>query len=435
MLTIPNLLRVQLRCLLSFGFAVFLACVTLATSAAHAHFDLERNVRIIHVEHTNGALRVFIRLPTPYLLAPPVAATASDTSEESSRFYDDIEEDGIVVHRLDPLALEAGATDFAALIADGHLLSIDGSALSPSFFEARIFTIDEAPSFSTLNEAKQAFSEPFAFAGLGNTLVGETLTDALIVYPLEEATRSYSFASTLNPGLAGQEATANLLADHVPGSTRIYRATGILDTPIEVTRLPFAAIFSFIYEGVIHILEGLDHVLFVVCLALGAATISGLLWRVTGFTVGHSVTLSLGFFGFAPSGAWFVPTVETGIALSIIYAAAVALFSKSETENSDRRWFLITALIGLLHGLGFSFVLHEILQVDGPDVWKSLLAFNVGVELGQVMIVLAIWPLSLVLSPLFPRGWSYLRASALLACIAISAVWSYERVASIAQAI
>ena len=52
-----------------------------------------------------------------------------------------------------------------------------------------------------------------------------------------------------------------------------------------------------------------------------------LAWRVTGFTIGHSVTLALGFFGHVPTGTWFIPLVETGIALSIVYAAAVSLIA------------------------------------------------------------------------------------------------------------
>ena len=89
-----------------------------------------------------------------------------------------------------------------------------------------------------------------------------------------------------------------------------------------------------------------------------------------------------------PTGAWFVPFVETGIALSIIYAAAIAVLRRPAAGT-----FLVTTAIGLLHGFGFSFVLQEILSHDAANLWESLLAFNLGVEIGQVAIVLAIWPL------------------------------------------
>jgi len=121
-----------------------------------------------------------------------------------------------------------------------------------------------------------------------------------------------------------------------------------------------------------------------------------LLWRVTGFTVGHSITLSIGFFGFVPTAAWFVPAVEMGIALSIIYVAIVAVLpdlklgSTSVWQQNKNEWTVVavTGLIGLLHGLGFSFVLQHILQVTSPNIWQSLLAFNIGVEIGQLMIVI-----------------------------------------------
>ena len=96
-----------------------------------------------------------------------------------------------------------------------------------------------------------------------------------------------------------------------------------------------------------------------------------LVYRVSGFTIGHTITLVGGFFGYAPSGAWFIPAVELGIALSIIYAAITAVTNRGEISS-----FLITTCIGLLHGLGFSFVLHEILKVDSPNLWVSLISFN-----------------------------------------------------------
>ena len=162
---------------------------------------------------------------------------------------------------------------------------------------------------------------------------------------------------------------------------------GLLTDPISISRSVLSAVTTFVKEGIRHILEGLDHVLFVLCLTLGAFGIKDLLWRVTGFTIGHSVTLSAGFFGFVPSGQWFVPAVEMGIALSIIYAAATAVVPKFRSSKNEKRIFVVTSLIGLLHGLGFSFVLRNILQVTSPNIWQSLLAFNIGVEFGQILIV------------------------------------------------
>ena len=179
-----------------------------------------------------------------------------------------------------------------------------------------------------------------------------------------------------------------------------------------------------------HILAGLDHVLFVICLALGALGFGSLLWRVTGFTLGHSVTLALGFFGYVPSGAWFVPLIEAGIAVSIIYAAVIAL-----TERHQAGSFVVATLIGLLHGLGFSFVLHEILRVQAPNVWQSLLAFNLGVELGQVAIIAAAWPLFRLLARVGQRPWRLGRWAVALPCIALAGIWAGQRLVLFVQAI
>jgi len=152
---------------------------------------------------------------------------------------------------------------------------------------------------------------------------------------------------------------------------------------------------------------------------------------VTGFTIGHSITLSLGFFGFVPSAAWFVPAVETGIALSIIYVAIVAVIpdfkAGFQQARSERSVVVITGLIGLLHGLGFSFVLQNILQVTSPNIWQSLVAFNLGVEIGQVLIVIFAGLAFYLIGLLGSRVAKINRYIVAGLCIAISLYWVIER--------
>lgn len=182
----------------------------------------------------------------------------------------------------------------------------------------------------------------------------------------------------------------------------------------------------FLVEGIRHILEGPDHVLFVLCMIIGAMNLHSLLARATGFTLGHTVTLILGFFGIAPSGAWFISTVELLIALSIIYAAVMAV-RPPEQGHVDLWAFAITSGIGLLHGFGFSLMLHQILRVDEPNVWHSLLAFNVGVEVGQLLIVLLVWPLVLFLRKQPGPIWIGSRAAVATAASLIAMNWVVER--------
>ena len=93
-------------------------------------------------------------------------------------------------------------------------------------------------------------------------------------------------------------------------------------------------------------------------------------------------------FGYSPDTLWFPPLVETLIALSIIYMA----FENIAGATLKRRW-MITFLFGLIHGFGFSFMLRETLQFAGTHLNISLVAFNIGGELGQLLVIAIIVPL------------------------------------------
>ncbi len=214
----------------------------------------------------------------------------------------------------------------------------------------------------------------------------------------------------------------------------MFRARGLLSDPVEVSRSALAAFATFVVEGVRHILEGLDHVIFVLCLVVGASTVAGLLWRVTGFTLGHSVTLALGFFGVVPPGSWFIPAVELTIALTIIYAAVTAIRGRN-AESNGYRMFFITSFIGLIHGLGFSFVLQNILKVSSPNIWQSLLAFNVGIEFGQLAIVLVAAGVLALCRRVGVRAERGARVAISGAAVAVASFWIVERVPPLIAAI
>ncbi len=103
---------------------------------------------------------------------------------------------------------------------------------------------------------------------------------------------------------------------------------------------------------------------------------------------GAEVTLIAAASGWVPQGLWFPPLVETLIAISIIWMALENIVGASSLQ---RRWIL-TALFGLVHGFGFAFVLGDSLQFGGDHVVTSLVAFNVGVELGQIGVLLVLLP-------------------------------------------
>lgn len=395
----------------------------LGAPQSHAHFRLNVNIRVVHVQHLDDGVRVLLRLPAPYVLAPLAGPTRADGTRAPAPFTSNRMEDGQLMHRFDEQALRRDPQGLGRLVADGHrLVTVDGRSLSPEIEKVRVYLGVSQPPFANLDEALRAFDNPSIPETKAPLYVGDTVIDVSLRYRADGPVHDYEFSSRLDPGLEGQEETANLLLDHFSGEPLVFRERGLLDNPIKVSRSVLRAAFTFVTEGVRHILEGIDHVLFVVCLSLGAIGIGNLLWRVTGFTVGHTVTLILGFLGFVPSGDWFVPSVETGIAVSIIYAGVIAVLDRPIPAT-----VLVTALIGLLHGLGFSFVLQEILRIDSPNLWQSLVAFNVGVEVGQISIVLAVWPAMWLIARRSLRAAQTIRWVLVLPCITIASLWAVER--------
>jgi hypothetical protein len=149
----------------------------------------------------------------------------------------------------------------------------------------------------------------------------------------------------------------------------------------------YQASYLFTREGFFHILDGIDHLLFLLCLVIPYRQLRPLVMVITSFTVAHSVTLIASAFGLAPDALWFPPLIETLIAVSIVYMA----FENIVGANLQRRW-IVTFGFGLVHGFGFSFLLRERLQFAGEHLVASLLAFNVGVEIGQLVVLLILIP-------------------------------------------
>ena len=157
----------------------------------------------------------------------------------------------------------------------------------------------------------------------------------------------------------------------------------------------YHAAFQFVGLGFDHILDGIDHLLFLLCLVIPFRRLRGLVTLVTSFTVGHSITLIASASGIAPDTLWFPALVETLIALSIVYMALENIVG----TKLQRRWVMAFGF-GLVHGFGFSFLLAERLQFAGPQLLTALVSFNVGVELGQLFVIVLALP---VLRLLFTR--------------------------------
>jgi len=147
------------------------------------------------------------------------------------------------------------------------------------------------------------------------------------------------------------------------------------------------AFLHFVGLGFSHILDGIDHLLFILCLIIPFRRMRPLIVIVTSFTVAHSITLISSAFGLLPQVPWFPPLIETLIAASILYMALENIVG----SRWERRW-LIAFGFGLVHGFGFSFALNQTLQFAGSHLLTALLAFNLGVEFGQILVILIALP-------------------------------------------
>lgn len=162
--------------------------------------------------------------------------------------------------------------------------------------------------------------------------------------------------------------------------------------------------------GIQHILDlqGFDHILFV--LALCAVFIprdwKKILWLVTFFTIGHTLTLGLATFKLIPVNA---PLIEFLIPVTIAITALSSIFKPRPTNSRGFQFAYVYALFfGLIHGLGFSNYLRQLLGSEA-SIWQPLLAFNLGLELGQVVIVgiyLAVTSILVGLAGVKRREWT-----------------------------
>jgi len=164
-----------------------------------------------------------------------------------------------------------------------------------------------------------------------------------------------------------QEAMEQTLLD------REVTEVALLDPPP-----PLAVAYRYVLAGIEHIFIGTDHIAFLIGVLLWARRLMPLVKIVTAFTLAHTITLSLAVLDIVSIPSWLV---ELMIALTIVYVGAENFFSR----NVDRRWRLTLGL-GLIHGFGFASVLRDF-GLPSEAVALPLAAFNIGVELGQLAIV------------------------------------------------
>ena len=183
--------------------------------------------------------------------------------------------------------------------------------------------------------------------------------------------------------------------------------------------------------GIQHILEGWDHLLFLICLMLVAGVGRKLLITITGFTIAHSITLALSALNVVKLP---IPPVEAVIALSVVYLAVEIALQKKDSLTY-RYPIAVSSSFGLLHGFGFAAVLSDI-GLPQVEIVTSLLFFNIGVELGQIIFVVGVLLLWLLIRKLtlnkkiidrMDLSRTVMEKSAAYFCGIIASYWMIER--------
>jgi len=216
------------------------------------------------------------------------------------------------------------------------------------------------------------------------------MLDVLFEYPIRSERSSFS----INTSLERPDLRVNMVMRFLTpeGSDRLFEYAG---NPGRVWLNPtwYQAFQRFVALGFAHILNGLTHLVFLACVVIPFRRMRPLAIIVTAFIVAHSVTLTASAFRLAPNVLWFQPLIETLVAVSILYMA----FENMVGTKLERR-SMSTFGFGLVHGFALSFALPEMLQFGGTHVFVSRFAFNIGIELGLLLVLAFLYP---VLSMLF----------------------------------
>lgn len=300
-------------------------------------------------------------------------------------------------------------------VAPGIQLREEGGVIGGQQLVRSRVSLPSDRSFASFDEAKAHLEGP----GLpqGERLPWDAaLIDMLFEYPIQ-SDRSH-FAVRLDFARLASRVTTVIRFVQPDGTVRALEYGGDPGW-IDLDPRWYQAVGTFVQLGVAHILDGIDHILFLLCLVVPFRRVRSLILIVTAFTVAHSITLVGSAFGLAPDGLWFPPLVETLIAVSIVYMAIeniVFEWRGTPAAGAFRRRWVLAFLFGLVHGFGFSFALRESLQFAGSHLLISLLSFNLGVELGQLVVVAVLVPsLSLLFRHVVPERIGAIVISALVA--------------------
>ena len=299
---------------------------------------------------------------------------------------------------------------------------------APRIVSVRI-SLPSDRSFTSYEQARAHVDGPRVADNL-DLYWNQQLLDVLLEYPIRSDRSEFAIHPRVDR--FGRNVTTALRFLPPGGAARAFEFHG---DPGLVRLDPrwHQAALRFVVSGFWHILEGADHLLFLCCLVIPFRRLRPLVIIVTAFTVGHSISLIASAFGFVPDGLWFPPLVETLIAVTIVYMALENIIHAAMDKAGDvaRRWIVAFAF-GIVHGFGFSFALRETLQFAGDHLLTALFGFNLGVEIGQLAVLIVLIPaLGLLFRHVVPERIGIIILSALVVHTAWH--WMLERGAQLAK--
>jgi hypothetical protein len=341
--------------------AAWLLCTALSAFSANAHdLPLDRMMNgFVKIEPKQADF--VVRVPLDLLLGVPFPLTGDHYNIAASK-----------------PAVETAVKALAAALKlwEGNV------QLVPSSATGQLAPLSDR-SFEDYDRAVAQVAEPVA----PDTVIAfqQGYFDAHFVYPISSPKSVFSIETTVGADLGDY---VRLTIRYVPLG-EASRAMMITSASGRVPLDPawYQASAGFIKLGIGHILSGIDHLLFLLCLVIPFRRVWGLIPVITAFTVGHSITLIGTAYNIAPVGAWFPPFIEMAIAVSIVYMALENIVGAS----LRRRW-IIAGLFGLVHGFGFADILREQLQFAGSNLLVSLFSFNIGIEIGQLAVLCVFVP-------------------------------------------
>jgi HupE / UreJ protein len=316
------------------GFAA--AALLLGSGSAFAH-DIPADVTVqMFVRPAGDKLSLLVRVPLQ-------AMRDIDFPARGPGYLDLARTDALL-----PDAATVWISDFTQVYEN------DGRLLNPRVVATRV-SLESDKSFASYEQALAHVNGP-RLSDDTQVFWNQTMLDVLFEYPIHSDQSRFS----IHPGLSRLGLRVITVLRFLP---------------------PGGAVRAFEYQddpGLIHLDPRWSQ--------------AALQSVVTAFTVAHSITLIASAYNLGPDALWFPPLIETLIAISIVYMALENIVEASTGKGRlDRRW-MVAFGFGLVHGFGFSFALRQTLQFAGSHLLTSLLSFNVGVELGQLLVLILLIP-------------------------------------------